>query len=504
VTDSDNQTTQFHRLDKPLFAAGMQCAKRLYQEFHDPDSIPKPNEIRKALFEIGLTLTKMAWEGFPNGERVEEKDHAAAVARTAQLLENESGAAIFDAAFVRNGVEIRCDVVLPSRADKEIDIFEVKAGTKVKPRHVMDVALQMWVVEGAGYTVKNASLLHLDAEYRHNGGKTYPVHKIFKNADVSKKARKRKRRIEDYIDNFQIILDDETTLELPTGTWCINPIPCCYAPQCRKLAPKNPLLEFPDLTPGQESELHQLGIETIDQIAADTESLTPIQKRVLRSFASGGLVLDELVAEELDTIVYPLCAVSTELALQVLPRFENSRPWQHIPFQWSARILHEDGKVEYRSFVANGVDDPRPAFVTSLATCIDDVGTVVTWSRKLEASMRQIMEDVSSLKDEIRSLLQMDPLALDVVVRTATYHPAQKGSFELQAAHAAFTGKALATAKTGIRDAEDARAAFEKLHNTRTRSTTRTKLRKELEDYGANQSQAMLEIVETLQAKLSK
>ncbi len=499
MTDSDNQVTQYHRLDKTLFAAGMQCAKRLYQEFHDPGSIPKPNEMRKSLAEIGQSLTEMAWDGFPRGERIEGKDHATAATRTLEALQGDSGVAIFDAAFTRNGVEIRCDVVLPSGGEKTIDIFEVKSGTKVKPRHVMDVALQMWGIEGAGYTVRSASLLHLDAEFRHDGSKDFPVHEIFKNADVTKKARKRKRRIEDYIDNFQIILDDETTLELPTGTWCLNPIPCCYAAQCRKLAPENPLLEFPDLTPGQESELHQLGIETIDQIDPGTERLTDVQKRVLKSFAANDLVVEELLAEEFDTIVYPLCVVSTQLALHVLPRFEHSRPWQHVPFQWSARILQENGDVEYRSFVSDGTEDPRQAFVKSFAQCIDDVGTVVTWSRRLEPSLRQIMEDLRPVKEEVRSLLQMDPLALDVLIKNATYHPKLKGSFDLRDVHTALTGNDLSTGKAGIDNEEDARAAFEKMQNTRTRSTTRAKLKKDLGEYGSRQSQAMLEIVQKLQ-----
>jgi hypothetical protein len=37
------------------------------------------------------------------------------------------------------------------------------------------------------------------------------------------------------------------------------------------------------------------------------------------------------------------------------------------------------------------------------------------------------------------------------------------------------------------------------MQNTRTRSTTRAKLKKDLEEYGSRQSQAMLEIVQKLQ-----
>lgn len=496
---SDKQVSDHHRLDKSLFAAGLQCAKRLYQEFHQPDSLPAANEMRKTLAAIGQQLTEMAWEGFPRGERIEDEDHQAAVAHTQKVLDDESGAAIFDAAFEFQGVEIRCDVVLPSRSDKTVDIFEVKSGTKVKPRHVMDVALQMWVIESCGFTVRSASLLHLDAEFRHDGSKNYPVHKFFKNADVTKKARKRKARISDYIDSFQTLLDDESTLELPTGTWCLNPIPCGYAAQCRKQAPDNPLMQFPDLTPAQESAFHQLGVETIDQIDPATEGLTPVQQRVLKAYAEGGLVIDSFVAEEFETLIYPVCFVVTETALQVMPKHDRSRPWQHVPYLWDARVLHEDGTVEHRSFLATDKDDPRPSFAKSLSACIDDVGTVVTWSKRLDGCLRQLMEDLPDVKSELRTLVHMDPLGLDALTRNSAYHPAQAGAFDRGAVHAAFTGKAPTTAS--IRDEEDARAAYEKIANSRTRQATRDKLRPELSEYGARESQAMLDIFKALRGK---
>ncbi len=140
----------------------------------------------------------------------------------------------------------------------------------------------------------------------------------------------------------------------------------------------------------------------------------------------------------------------------------------------------------------------RAEFVATLASCIDDVGTVVTWCRRLEPTLRQIMEDVPSLKNHIRSLLQMDPIALDHLVKEGAYHPAQHGSFQLHTVHAALTGTEPPPDDNAIHDEESARAAFAKLSSTRTRSATRNKLRAELTAYGRQQSEWMLEIYKKL------
>ena len=73
-------------------------------------------------------------------------------------------------------------------ADGSLSIFEVKSGTKVKPRHVMDVALQTWVIESLGYRVLSVNLLHVNAQYRHEKEGTYPAQQLFKNSDVTERV----------------------------------------------------------------------------------------------------------------------------------------------------------------------------------------------------------------------------------------------------------------------------------------------------------------------------
>ena len=58
-------------ITKQLFAAGVQCAKRLYLDFHHPDRIPELPPDRQEMAETGKKLVSLARSAFPNGITVE-------------------------------------------------------------------------------------------------------------------------------------------------------------------------------------------------------------------------------------------------------------------------------------------------------------------------------------------------------------------------------------------------------------------------------------------------
>ena len=114
---------------------------------------------------------------------------------------------------------------------------------------ILDLAFQVLAVEAMGFTVKSTVLLHVNPQYRHRGGDDYPVHELFKNTDVTEKVRRQVQRVADMLPSFRSLLVDQSTLELPMGTWCTQPFSCPYREHCSEDGPKHPLMELPDITP---------------------------------------------------------------------------------------------------------------------------------------------------------------------------------------------------------------------------------------------------------------
>ena len=484
-------------LDTALFASGLQCAKRLYLDFHHPEEVPDPSENQLAMAEAGRRLAELAREGFPKGIAIDAKDFDKALEQTTAQLAEKKPCILFDAAFRHGDVEVRSDVAIV-QGDGSLSVFEVKSGTKVKPRHVMDVALQMYVIEANGYRVRTTNVLHVNAQYRHAAEGKYPAHELFKNADVTDRARKQQKKVQDELKTFRALLQDPATMDLPTGTWCREPFPCVFLASCRGEGPDHPLMDLPELTRQQEQKLHEQGIVDLATLDPQTPGLSPVQGRCLRAVREGKPVFEEFVRRELLTeLEFPLIFVHVEFLLEVLPRFVGTRPWQQIPYLFGAHLVHEDGKVEVKCHVAED-GDPRLGFVHALAAATRGEGMLMLFSNYFEARLRDMLEDLQgqqTAKSELRLLLNMPYLEMQHLVQAGVYHPGFRGIFDLEHVAPALLGQA---GDSAIESPQGAMQSYLKLTNSRTRANTKAKLREELLGYVRMRSEQMLKIYRLL------
>lgn len=490
------QASRSRPLDKALFQSGLQCVKRLYLDYHVPEGMPAPAQVSLERQEAGRRLVELARQAFPRGTTTDPDDMDRAVEQTKELIAAGQPVAIFDAAFRCEGVDVRADVVIPNAAGG-VDLFEVKSGIKIKARYLKDVALQVHVIERGGVPVRSATVLHLNARYRHRGGSNYPVQQLFKYANVSDKVRRVVPMIDERLATFRAVLGDPMTRELPTGTWCTAPFPCIYLPACREEGVEHPLIDLPDLTREQESELHQQGVEDVTRIDVKQKGLSLLQRRALRAIAENAAVVEPFVARELRDLPPPLHFLDFTTVLQVLPWFERSRPWQHIPFQWSDTIRHADGRSEALGFSADGKDDPRPAFLRSLADAVRGRGTLVMYGPAVGLRLRELLDDVVGHKAEARALLGMPHFDLGQLVHAGVYHPGFRASFALEDVHRALTGKG-GVAELEVRDESTAAATFQKLLQSRARAPTREKAVRPLQAFGRWRSAAIAAVYEEL------
>lgn len=495
---SNSPLAQPRPINKALFEAGTQCAKRLYLDAHDQGRKTAPSEHRQMLAEMGIRLVELASQAFPKGVRIEAEEMDAAVEETRALLAEGKPGVVFDAAFRGGDAEVRTDILI-SNPDGSVDIFEVKAGTSVKPRHVIDVALQIHAIEGGGGTVRSASILHLNPRYEHDGGKNYPVQKLFKNVEITERARRQLPKTAERIADFGKLIEDESTLELPTGTWCRQPLPCPHYAHCIDGKTGHPLSQLPQLTKEQEAQLHEQGIEDIDQLELKRDRLSSVQRRVVRAIQGNELTVERLVPSELADVEYPLHFVHLHWYLEVLPRFTGCRPWHKLPAIWSEHVLHEDGTIEEHHYCHDSVDDPREPCLQASARYLGETGTLVFWSGRFEERIHAMLDELPDLKSKLRTLLGMPQLDLGELVQHGIYHPTFRGEFDLARVSRAVLDRD-PFAETSIGNAEDADQAVRKILNTRTRAKTRTTLAEDLRAYSLASSRTMLDLYQALRA----
>jgi predicted RecB family nuclease len=130
------------RISKSKFVAGIQCAKRLYFQVHQPELAEEADEDQEARLEQGQEVGLLAQKRFPGGVFVGfEAGIDEARANTASLIDNSSVPAIFEATFQHANLLVRVDV-LQRRPRNRWRLIEVKSSVEMKPHYMHDVAIQ--------------------------------------------------------------------------------------------------------------------------------------------------------------------------------------------------------------------------------------------------------------------------------------------------------------------------------------------------------------------------
>lgn len=477
-------------LDKLLFEAGQQCLKRLWLDYHEPVAEPV-TALRQEMSRAGDELRGLARQAFPKGVTIEAKDAADAAAETRKRLD-EGVPVLFDAAFVAEGVEVRCDILVVHK-NQQIDLFEVKSGTKVKHRYVNDLALQATVLAHSGLTLRAAFLLHVNPQYAHKEGEPYPPMQLLRSADVTAKVQKQLENVQRRLGQFRQALDNEALLALPMGTYCTVPFPCPHLARCSKEAPPLPLRELPELTRKLELELHKEGVDDLSALDPDRPGLTFRQRRTLACVKSGERIVEPFVASELRQCGKLLHFVAMLAMTEPLPRFDRQHPWQLTPYAWAACTVHPDGRVESRGHVHVERSDPRPGFVQTLAKQLEVGGTVLVWGDEMLREIRALLDSVPGEKAAVRALLGLQHLDMMQLFEAGVFDPRLRSWTDLRAAVATLLGD-----RSGddmeLLDDEARVQALLRAQAPRVRSTTRDKVAGEIRAALAWQAERLLDL----------
>src|ERR1700722_12011894 len=151
-------------LTKSRYLAGLQCLRRLWLAVYEP--LPYEEPTPGSPPDIGQDIGRKAHLLFPGGELVSEEpwQHAEAVTRTAALMGDPCVPAIFEAAFEFDGIRVRVDVI-ERLASNTWGLREVKSSAGLKDHYIDDIALQAFVLRGAGVSLSSIELLHVNTTY---------------------------------------------------------------------------------------------------------------------------------------------------------------------------------------------------------------------------------------------------------------------------------------------------------------------------------------------------
>ena len=484
-------------LSKTRFLAGLQCHKRLYFECFHPELADTFDAGRQAILDAGTRVGELARDLYHGGFLIAEDHlhHNEAVSSTEEALTDPSTQAIYEAAFLYDNIRIRADI-LKRAVNDMFDLIEVKSGTSVKPEHIPDVAVQLYVLQGCGIPVGRVCLCHLNKEYVYQGG-SYNLSQLFSVEDITDKAQQLQPDVPMLLEEMRLPLWGLEPPDIKPRRQCLKPYQCEFYGHCHIDEPEYHISQLPRAREDLLLALEDASIEDIRDIPEGFPGLNATQKRVRDCVVSNRVYLDPALPKALGQLEYPIHFLDFETFNPALPLYVGTRPYQVIPFQWADHTITEDGGLGHQEFLYDGFDDPREPFAMSLLETLGKNGSIVVYSGFEATRIRELAENLPHLSQDLLGLLEGRIVDLLALIRKHCYHQEFHGSFSIKSVLPALVPD-LDYSDLEVSDGMQAEAAYTDMIRQETPADRRKQLRESLLAYCMRDTEAEVRLFEAL------
>ncbi|MBT3465426.1 DUF2779 domain-containing protein [archaeon] len=480
-------------LTKSSFITGLQCHKLLWYSKNKREVFPKRSKIDELKFNQGSEIGQLAKKVFSDGIDITELNHDIALQKTSDNINLKKP--IFEAAFNFEDYFIRIDILEPN--DDSWDIIEVKSSTSVKEQHIDDVAFQKYVAINAGIKIKKCYVMHINNQYIKTG-EIEPI-KLFSKTDVTDKVNERIIEIKNEISIMQTAISNDCP-DIKIGPHCNKPYSCSLKKDiCWKFLPKNNVMTL--------TRVGKKGFEMIDSNILDIKDITGIKLSEKQRIQQETIINDkphinyEKLKEFIDDIKYPIYFLDFEAMNPAVPLYDGTKPYQHIPFQYSLHIQeNENSKLTHHSLVA--LDDPRENIILGLKKLLGETGTILAYNKSFEIGR---LNDLAGWYPKYKEWVdEINKRFIDLIVpfrKFYFYDSKQMGSSSIKYVLPALVD--LNYSELEIGDGFTAIAEYVKLIDDNTNDLEKEKIINNLEEYCKLDTFAMVKIYEKLKNIIS-
>lgn len=351
-----------HILSKSTFIYGCQCPLRLYMHKFKTELRNLMDEDQAQVFSTGTSIGILAQEVFKGGVNAEPPDtfsYHLSIAKTQQLIK-EGVKIIYEAAFMFEGILCAIDILVNKKGNWYA--YEVKGVNNIKPQHDMDASLQYYVITKSGLVLKDFFIMHLDKTYVKQG--EIDVNKLFKPTSVLNQIILHQPFIMQKAEELKELLRLKKEPKIVAGDQCFKPYECDFTNHCWK--------------------------DVVEE---------KIDYGKLEIYASE-------IKEFINEFKYPLYFFDFETVAHAVPVYNDSRPYQQVPFQYSLHIQQtKNSKLKHVDFLGDGTTDPRESLIKELLNHLKDKGTILVWYKPFEQTrLKELARDFPKYENQLNAL----------------------------------------------------------------------------------------------------
>ena len=365
---------------------------------------------------------------------------------------------------------------------------------------MLDASVQYYVITKSGLSLSDISIVHINNKYVKQGD--IDVQKLFTISTVYDDAVENQEFVVEKIEEFKKLLNLDKAPEVEIGKHCFSPYSCDFQEHCWKDIPKESIFSYKRIGGAKKWELFNSKIYKLEDIP-DSFYLNDTEETIVSVAKKNKSYINKSAIKTfVSSVEYPIYYLDFEtIYMLTIPIFDNSRPFQQMPFQYSLHIKqNKNAKIEHKEFlaVADRNIDPRPKFIEQLISEVGNTGSVMVYNATFEIGrLNEIKELLPQYASEIDAIISrvvdlMDPF------RSGHYlTPSMKGSYSIKRVLPALVPE-LSYKMLNISNGGEASNSFMHLFDETDTSITK-QTRTDLLKYCGLDTMAMVKIFEVLE-----
>ncbi len=481
-----------HILSKSTFIRGCQCPKSLYLYKHNYNLRGEISVQQQAIFDRGTSVGELAQQLFPGGTDASPANnflYQQAVVHTQKLID-EGVKVIYEAAFQFDGVLAVLDILV--KKNGKWNAYEVKSSTSISETYVLDASLQYYVITNSGIALSDISIVHINNQYIRKG--KLDVEQFFNIESVHDAVLENQEFIAQKIDELKKVSNQKVVPKVDIGPHCSDPYPCDFTEHCWSHIPANSIFDISGMRTDKKFELYENGIVSYQDVKPGDITNEKYYQQVEFFIKKKDYIDKKGIKEFLKSISYPLLFLDFETFNPAIPLYDQSKPYQQIPFQYSLHYLQKkNSSLQHFEFLADPTSDPRLTFIEKLLSDTMSPGDILTYNQSFEKScLNALAVDFPKFSKEILKRIDRIKDLMTPFQQRIYYKHTMHGSYSIKQVLPALVPE-LNYDSLAINNGGDASLAFERM--IFDRKSDHSELRKQMLEYCGMDTMAMVRIL---------
>ena len=388
-------------LSKSRYCRGIQCKKMLWLEKNKPEE--KIDINNESVLEQGNIIHEVARYLFGEHINIEYTDNLNEMIKdTYRTIESYKDIVITEASFNYNNNFCSVDILIKN--NEKYEIYEVKSSTKVKDIYINDAAYQYYVLTNLGFNITKCSIIVINTNYVRKG--KIELNKLFLKQDITKEVINLQETVKSNINDINEYLKNEIEPLEDIDIKCHTPYDCPFFKYCTRNLPENNVFNLSNMKYNTKIELYKNNNYKYESLLKTNINDKYKQQIEFELYNKKKYIDIEKIKDFLNTLSYPLYFLDFETFAPPIPLYNNTSPFEKIPFQYSLHYIeNKHGKLFHKEFLSEPNIDPRKKLAENLINDIPKDVCILAYNMSFEKSViKKLAEDYPEYKEHLMNI----------------------------------------------------------------------------------------------------